>query len=222
MSPTIHELLQEAIAQHQTKKFKKGLKTAEKARKKSMKEGDKASAIEALRIMGDCALNARKFKDAQKLYAELLDEAGPEGNLYYQSAACWGLGQLSLHKMSYFEAVNLFKQGLDFAERVSDGWYSAWNAFGLGIAYRGVGNLEKATHSYKSAIASFETMNQTGFIEWVKRALSELGDDTPGEVKDDLKIWLCPLCGSKFTTQQAEQLKKGKTTSCEYCGTSVG
>ncbi|MGY5852157.1 MAG: tetratricopeptide repeat protein [Candidatus Thorarchaeota archaeon] len=221
MSPSPQELLDEARQYHQASQFKKGMKTAEKARKNARKEGDSAAAIEGLRIMADCALNAREMKKAKEYYEELIREAAPDTNAFYLSAASWGIGQIALHKMSYHEAISVFKQGLQYAESIADQWYTAWNSFSLGNAQRGIGNLDDAIAYLKKATSTFKAMNQPSFAAWVDRVLDDLGSVSPTSTTD-LEIWLCPLCGSKFDIQEAELLKKGKIVSCEYCGTSVG
>lgn len=219
MSPTPEELLHEAVRLHQTSDYKKGLKTAEKARNKFLKEGLPARAIEALRVMGDCALNARDLKKAQKLYNQLYDEAMATSNFFHQSAAYWGLGQVCSHKMDYGKAKTTFETGLKLAQQIADNWYTAWNAFGLGNAYRGLGKLDDAKTMYNTSLNAYRTMNQQTMASWVERALKEVG----GEVTlPESKIWLCPLCGSKYSASQADSLKHGKTVTCDYCGTSVG
>ncbi len=75
MSPSGEEHLQKAVSCHQASDFKKGIKEAEKARKKFQKEGRTDRAVEALRVMGDCTLNARDLKKAQKIYESLLQDA---------------------------------------------------------------------------------------------------------------------------------------------------
>ena len=221
MSPSTQELLDEASQHHRDSNFKKGLKTAQKARKKARKDGDDASAIEALRIMADCALNARDMEKARDLYSELIREAAPGDNKFYLAAASWGLGQLALHQMSYHEAISLLRQGLDYAESISDEWYTAWTAFSLGNAQRGIGNLDNAHVLLEKASSTFKAMNQPAFAAWVDHVLAELGDTIP-TITDDLSIWLCPMCGSKLDTRQVESLKKKKVIVCEYCGSSIG
>ncbi|MHA1638015.1 MAG: tetratricopeptide repeat protein [Candidatus Thorarchaeota archaeon] len=219
MSPTPEELLAEAVRLFQAKDFKNGLKNAENARKKFLKEGLPARAIEALRVMGDCALNARDLKKAHKLYTQLYEDASATSNFFHQSAAYWGLGQVSSHKMDYGKAKTAFETGLKLAQQIADNWYTAWNAFGLGNAYRGLGQLDDARTMYNTSLGAFKTMNQQTMVSWVERALKEVG----GEVKlPEVKVWLCPLCGSKYSASQADTLKRGKTVTCEYCGTSVG
>jgi len=220
MSPSPEELLAEAVRLHQASDFKKGLKKAEEARKKFLKEGLPARAIEALRVMGDCAVNARDLKKAQKLYGHLLAEAANTSNIFHQSAAQWGLGQVASHKMDYRGAELAFSAGLKLAQKIADRWYTGWNAFGLGNAYRGTGRLDEAKVMYNEAVTAFRSMNQDSLVTWVERALNAIGGDVISP--DQPKMWLCPLCGSKFNPNQAKTLKRGRTVTCEYCGTSVG
>ncbi|MBD3404721.1 MAG: hypothetical protein GF411_01140 [Candidatus Lokiarchaeota archaeon] len=219
MSPSGEELLQKAVQLHQSSDFKKGKKTAEKARKQFLKEKNIARATEALRVMADCALNARDLKDAEKLYSELMKEANSMSNLWFQSAAYWGKGQIALHKMDYPTAITSFENGLEKAQSVADKWFTGWNAMGLGIAYRGVGRLADAKKVLQESVKAFQAANQTTFVTWSEKILTEIGGEVP---KPETKVWLCPMCGSKFSSDQADFLKRGKTVTCEYCGTSVG
>jgi len=223
MSPSAEEHLQKAISCHQTSDFKNGVKEAEKARKKFQKEGRDDRAIEALRVMGDCALNARELKDAVKIYNELLAEGVGIANLWYQAAANWGLGQTNLHKMNYAAAMQFFLQGLEQAKSVADNWYTGWNAFGLGTALRGLTRLEESQNNFELALQAFRAANQSTFATWVENTLKEMGADVPDEGHGDaLPIWLCPMCGSKLTMAQGSSLKQGKMTTCRYCGTAIG
>jgi tetratricopeptide (TPR) repeat protein len=223
MSPSGEEHLQEAVRCHQSSDFKKGIKEAEKARKKFQKDGRTDRAMEALRVMGDCTLNARELKKAQKIYADLLQEGADISNLWFQSAANWGLGQIALHKMTYPIAFQHFQRGLEQAQSVADNWYTGWNAFGLGNALRGLARLDEATQSYELALRAFRAGNQSTFIKWVENTLKQMGADVPDEGHSGgLPIWLCPMCGSKLTMQQGTQLKAGRMTTCEYCGTTIG
>lgn len=223
MSPSGEEHLQNAVRMHQASDFKKGIKEAEKARKKFQKEGRTDRAIEALRVMGDCTLNARDLKKAQKIYENLLDEGASISNLWFQAAANWGLGQISLHRMDYAKALQFFQRGLEQAQSVADNWYTAWNAFGLGNALRGLARLNEAENSYQLALQAFRAANQPTFVTWVEKTLKEMGADVPDEgPSDGLPIWLCPMCGSKLTMTQGAALKAGKMTTCEYCGTAIG
>jgi len=215
-------LLQEAIRLHQSSDFKKGLKTAEKARKEFLKDKNPGRAIEALRVMGDCAINARNYKQAQKLYDELLSEAVSTSNLFYQAASCWGIGQLSSHKMNHKEALDSFETGLKIARQIADTWYTGWNAFGMGNASRGLGRLDDAKPLYNEAIEAFQSLNQPNLVTWVERALKDIGGEAAELTPADAKVWLCPMCGSKFSPAQVEVLKKRKSVTCEYCGTTVG
>ena len=223
MSPSGEEHLQKAVSCHQASDFKKGIKEAEKARKKFQKEGRTDRAVEALRVMGDCTLNARDLKKAQKIYESLLQEGASISNLWFQAAANWGLGQISLHKMMYADALQFFQLGLEQAQSVADNWYTAWNAFGLGNALRGLARLEEAKRAYQAALQAFRAANQATFVTWVENTLKEMGADVPDEEHaDGIPIWLCPMCGSKLTMAQGAALKAGKMTVCEYCGTAIG
>jgi len=223
MSPSGEEHLQKAIRCHQTADFKNGIKEAEKARKNFQKEGSIDRAMEALRVMGDCALNARDFKNAEKIYNELLAEGSGISNLWFQAAANWGLGQITLRKMNYAAAMQFFLSGLEQAKSVADNWYIAWNAYGLGNTLRGLARLQEAQQNYELALQAFRTSNQSTFVTWVENTLKELGADVPDEGHGDaLPIWLCPMCGSKLTIAQGSTLKQGKMTTCKYCGTAIG
>ena len=223
MSPTAEEHLQKAIRLHQASDFKKGIKEAESARKKFQKEGRIDRAIEALRVMGDCTLNARELSKAQRIYENLLDEGKSISNLWFQAAANWGLGQICLHKMDYSNAFQYFMTGFDQAKNVADNWYTAWNAFGLGHALRGLARLKDAESYYQQALEAFRKANQPTFVTWVERTLSEIGGDIPDEsTAEDLRIWLCPMCGSRLKAEQAAVLRNGKITTCDYCGTTIG
>ena len=59
---------------------------------------------------------------------------------------------------------------------------------------------------------------------WAEKALQEIGGETEVETgaADEIRIWLCPMCGSKFKQEQVSVLKSRKTTTCEYCGTTDG
>lgn len=219
MSPTPEELLHEAVQNHQASKFDKCIKAAEKARKKFQKAGRVDQAIEALRVMADCTINARDLKKAEKLYQSLLEEGGEMSNPWYQSAAMWGLGEVALHRMDYSTAANFFTTGLEIARSIADKWYAAWNAFGLANALRGLARLDEAKPLLNEAIRGFRALDKATYVSWAERILNAMG----GEVASgESKVWLCPMCGSKFSASQAEQLKKGKIATCEYCNTSVG
>jgi tetratricopeptide (TPR) repeat protein len=223
MSPSAEEHLQKAVSLHQASDFKKGIKEAEQARKKFQKDGRIERAIEALRVMGDCTLNARDLEKAQKIYENLLEEGSSISNLWFQAAANWGLGQIELHRMKYTSAFQYFQLGLEQAQSVADNWYTAWNAFGLGNALRGLAQLDEATKGYQLALQAFRTANHQTFVTWVEKTLKEMGADMPGEGRSDgIPIWLCPMCGSKLTQTQGAALKDGKMTTCEYCGTAIG
>ena len=223
MSPSAEEHLQKAVSMHQASDFKKGIKEAETARKKFQKEGRTDRAIEALRVMGDCNLNARELKKAQKIYENLIEEGASISNLWFQAAANWGLGQISLHTMDYTKALQFFQRGLEQAQSVADNWYTAWNGFGVGNALRGLARLEEAKRAYQVALQAFRSANQPTFVTWVEKTLKEIGAEVPEEDSSDkLRIWLCPMCGSKLTTQKAAALKDGKMATCDYCGTAIG
>ncbi|TFH08880.1 MAG: tetratricopeptide repeat protein [Candidatus Thorarchaeota archaeon] len=219
MSPSAEEHLQNAVRMHQASDFKKGIKEAETARKKFQKEGRTDRAIEALRVMGDCTLNDRDLKNAQKIYENLLDEGASISNLWFQAAANWGLGQISSQKMDYAKALQFFQRGFEQAQGVADNWYTAWNGFGMGNALRGLARLEEAKSAYQVALQAFRKANQPTFVTWVENTLKEIGSEVPQE---GLRIWLCPMCGSKLKTEQAVVLKNGKMTTCDYCGTAIG
>lgn len=223
MSPTPEEHLNNAIRLHQVSDFGKGIKEAENARKKFQKEGRNDRAAEALRVMADCTLNARELKKAEQLYNELLKEGVKVSSFWHQSAASWGLGQVSLHKMNYAVAQQYFKNGLDYAKKIADKWYTAWNAFGLGTALRGLSMIDEAKLLYQEALAAFRAMGQATPAGWVERALSEIGADALADMPSgEVRLWLCPMCGSKFNPQQASALRSGKMATCEYCGTTAG
>lgn len=223
MSPSAEEHLQEAIRLHQVSDFKKGLKEAEKAREKFQKDGRIDRAVESLRVMGDCTLNVHDLKKAETIYLDLSKEGQKLSNKWFQSAASWGLGQIALHRMDYHFAIQQFQRGLDLAKSISDKWYTAWNAFGLGNALRGISRANEAKEAYHHALGAFRDLNKTTFITWAEKALAQIGAEVPttGAV-GDIRIWLCPLCGSKFNTDQAIALKNGKMTTCQYCGTTAG
>jgi tetratricopeptide (TPR) repeat protein len=223
MSPSGEEHLQKAVSCHQAADFKKGIKEAENARKKFQKEGRTDRAAEALRVMGDCTLNARELGNAQKIYENLLEEGASISNMWFQSAANWGLGQIALHKMQYSTAHQFFQLGLQQAQSIADNWYTAWNAFGLGNSLRGLARLDEATNIYEQALQAFRAANQPTFVTWIENTLKEMGADVPDEGHGDrIPIWLCPMCGSKLTQIQGASLKKGKMTTCKYCGTALG
>ncbi|MFW9788075.1 MAG: tetratricopeptide repeat protein [Candidatus Thorarchaeota archaeon] len=224
MSPTPDELLQEAARLHSLSDFKKGMKTAEKARKKFQKEGRLDRAIEALRVMGDCVVNTHELKKAEKLYNELWKEGVELSNKWYQAAAHWGLGQVAFRGMNYPAAVNHFEQGLDLARSIADKWYIAWNAFGFALALRGLGRVAEARPLLQEAVSVFKDLDQPSAQSWAEKALQEIGGETEVEpgTTDEIRIWLCPMCGSKFKAEQVSALKSKRTTTCEYCGTTAG
>ncbi|MFW9966979.1 MAG: tetratricopeptide repeat protein [Candidatus Thorarchaeota archaeon] len=219
MTPSPEELLQEAVQNHKASRFDKCIKAAEKARKKFQKEGRVDQAIEALRVMADCTVNARDLKKARKLYKNLIEEGAEMSNLWYQSAANWGLGEVALHRMDYFSAATYFQSGLDIARSIADKWYAAWNAFGLANALRGMARLDEAKPLLNEAIEGFRAIDQSTYVSWVERVLNDMRGEV---ITAEAKVWLCPMCGSKFGAEQAGQLKSGELVTCEYCGTSVG
>ncbi len=216
------EYLQQAVQLHSTREFKKGFKSAENARKKFVKEKNLGRAMEALRVMGDCTINLRDLKKAKELYDQLLVEALGMKNLFYQAAALWGLGQVASHQMNHPDATHFFQRGLELARSIGDNWYTGWNAFGLANSLRGMGRLDEARPLLNDALSSFNAMNQSTLVSWVERVLGEIGGESASVPTDGTKMWLCPMCGSKFTQSQANELKRGKTATCEYCGTTVG
>jgi tetratricopeptide (TPR) repeat protein len=222
MSPEPEELLKEAVSLHQTSKFDKCIKAAEEARKKFQKHGQIDRATEALRVMADCTLNARNMKKAAKIYDELYHEGVKIDNYWYQSAAKWGLGQVALRRLDYRAAITLFEEGLHFARRIADAWYTAWNAMGLASAYRGTGRLEEAKSLLEEVVTNFKKIDQPTYVEWAEKALVDIGGELTTETPDELQPYLCPMCGSRFKARQAASLRKGKLTTCEYCGTAVG
>ncbi|MHA1964494.1 MAG: tetratricopeptide repeat protein [Candidatus Thorarchaeota archaeon] len=224
MTPTPEELLQESSRLHSVAEFKKGMKTAEKARKKFQKAGRVDRAIEALRIMGDCVVNMHELKKAEKLYNELLEEGLGISNKWYQAASHWGLGQVSFRRMDYPNAVKHFEKGLELARSIADKWYVAWNAFGLALALRGLARLTEARPLLQEAITVFNELDQTSTQSWAEKALQEISGETEVEqdALDEIRIWLCPMCGSKFNGEQVSDLKSRKIITCEYCGTISG
>ncbi|MFX0108847.1 MAG: tetratricopeptide repeat protein [Candidatus Hodarchaeota archaeon] len=222
MSPEPEEHLQEAVQLHQTSKFDKCIKAAEKARKKFQKSGQIARATEALRVMADCTINALNLKKAHKLYEELLRDGIKIDNYWYQSAAQWGLGQVSLRKMDYSSAAGSFEKGLYLARKIPDKWYIAWNAFGLANALRGMNRIDEARTLLQESIGAYRELGQDMYVSWAEHALSEIGGELHPEPSSDVRVWLCPMCGSSFNLELAVNLRSGKMVTCEYCGTSVG
>jgi tetratricopeptide (TPR) repeat protein len=218
MSSKAEKDLQKAYAHHRSGEFKKGMKSAEKARKRFLKEKLTDRALEALRVMADCAVNARDMQKATNLYTQLLEEGEENDMVFFQAAANWGLGEVAAHRMDYEVASIHFETGLGLARRIADKWFTAWNAFGLGKAYRGIGRIEDSRIALTEALNVFNDLNENRFVTWVDKLLKDMG----GEVPTDEKVWLCPMCGSRLTREQAESLSSGKIVTCEYCGTSVG
>ena len=92
------------------------------------------------------------------------------------------------------------------------------------MALRGLGRLVEARPLLQEAIAAFKELNQSSAQSWAEKALQEIGGETEVETgaADEIRIWLCPMCGSKFKQEQVSVLKSRKTTTCEYCGTTAG
>lgn len=223
MSPTSEEHLSNAVRLHQVSDFKKGIKEAETATRKFQKEGKNERAVESLRVMADCTLGAQELKSAENLYKQLFLDGVRISSFWYQSAASWGLGQISLHRMNYPAAQQYFRSGLDLAKKIADKRYAAWNAFGLGTALRGLARLDEAKLLYQEALTQFRTMSQAAPASWVERAPSEIGAEALAEGSaGEVRVWLCPMCGSKFNPSQASALRSGKIATCEYCGTTAG
>ena len=68
------------------------------------------------------------------------------------------------------------------------------------MAQRGLARLSEARPLLQEAIAIFKELNQTAAQSWAEKALTEIGGETEvgaGEA-DEIRIWLCPMCGSKF------------------------
>jgi len=42
------------------------------------------------------------------------------------------------------------------------------------------------------------------------------------DLKERLSAYLCPMCGSKLTLENVEDLKKGKIVRCPFCNVSIG
>jgi hypothetical protein len=42
------------------------------------------------------------------------------------------------------------------------------------------------------------------------------------DLKERLSAYLCPMCGSKLTLENVEELKKGKVVCCPFCDVSIG
>ncbi|NWF95537.1 MAG: tetratricopeptide repeat protein [Candidatus Thorarchaeota archaeon] len=213
--------LKEALDLFGRREYKKAAKAAEKAQKKFEKDGLHARAIEAQRVMADSLLNARDLKEASRVYESMLKTSQARSMVSYQAAACWGLGEIAAFGMDYAKAVSHFKLGLDLARKIADKWYTAWNGFGLGKAYRGTGKLTEAREVLTEARDLFREQNQSVYAGWVEHLLGEIGGEVSSR-KGEAKIWLCPMCGSKYPAETAQRLSAGKMVTCEYCGTTVG
>ncbi|MCF2136919.1 MAG: hypothetical protein K9W43_06695 [Candidatus Thorarchaeota archaeon] len=220
--PTSQEHLEEARTLHGRGEFKKGMKEALKARKKFLKEDQQGQATEALRVMADCTLNQHDFQEAKRLYKELLEEAHTVHATYYEAAANWGLGEIANHQMNYRKAAIYFELGLHHARSVSDKWFVAWNAFGLGKALRGQGKASEAIPYLQEGKKLFLELGHAAYASWVEKMLDEMGGDEIATAEREVRIWLCPLCGSKFNQNEAQAILTGKMATCQYCGTTVG
>ncbi len=220
--PTPQEHLDEARTLHGRGDFKKGMKAAQKARKKFLKDDQPGQAREALRVMADCALNQHDFGEAKRLYKELIEEAKSAETPFYEAAGNWGLGETACHQMDYRGAIAYFEMGLKHAKSVGDKWYTAWNAFGLGKAYRGIGEAGKAIPFLKEAKRIFKELGHATFVTWIDKILGEIGDDKKATDDEEVRIWLCPICGSKLQKDTVEELLTGDLVSCQYCGTTIG
>jgi tetratricopeptide (TPR) repeat protein len=216
------QLLQKAVQLFSAAKFKEAFKSSEQARALFQKAGQRDRAMEALRVMADSALNSRDTSQAAKLYQDLNKEGTSASSSFYQSAAQWGMGQIALRKMDYSSAAVSFKSGLDLSKKTGDKWYSAWNALGLATAYRGTGQAADARGLLQGAASDFRSIGQPKYASWADKILTEIGGTTVAQPSKEPKPWLCPMCGSKLTADQADSLRSGKLITCEYCGTPIG
>ncbi|MEM2142886.1 MAG: hypothetical protein QXS20_07005 [Candidatus Thorarchaeota archaeon] len=217
------EHLQESYRLFSARDFKKAGKAAEKAFKEFSKHGPESRALESLRVMADSALNAREMKTARSLYEDLLKRASVRNMPFYQAAANWGLGESSLFEMDYARATSHFKTGLEQASSISDAWYTAWNAFGLGKSYKGGGDPTSSRRYLQQARSGFASQNQPTYVAWVDHMLGELGTSAAATSSGvETRVYQCPICGSRFNVQQAQDFIVGKLVSCEYCGAAVG
>lgn len=221
MSPP-EDSLRDAYRFFGARDFKKAEKAAEKARKDFTKQGLDARALEALRVMGDCALNARDLKTAKLYYDELMRESQKRAAAFFQAAASWGLGEVSSYRMDYATASSHFQSGLEQAKSIQDKWYMAWNSLGLGTTLRGLGKLDQAKSYLNTAMSLFREQNQDTYTGWAERALREIGGEISSKTPREAKIYLCPMCGGKYDLRKAELLSNGKMVTCDYCGTTVG
>ena len=174
--------------------------------------------------MGDCVVNTHELKKAKKIYTELLEEGVSISNKWYQAAAQWGLGQVAFRRMDYTTAVKHFETGLELARSIGDKWYIAWNALGLALALRGLAHLNESRLLLQEAIKLFQEIEQTTAQSWAEKALQDISGEIEADpdAVDEIRIWLCPMSGSKYKEEQVLILKSGKMTTCEYCGTTAG
>ncbi len=212
----------EAYELHRKGHFKKGFKAAKKAMTKFQKDGLTARALEARRVMADCAINMRDLKTAETLYEDLVRDSRVQQIPFFEAAGSWGLGEVASHRMDYRSASATVERGLSVAERIADRWFTAWNAFGLGKAYRGLGRTADARSHLGRALDIARAEGWTNLVLWVERVLSEIGGDTPVSDAGPDRLWLCPMCGSKLNRDQVQLLLEKNITSCEYCGTTIG
>ncbi|TFG06650.1 hypothetical protein EU538_09950 [Candidatus Thorarchaeota archaeon] len=222
MSGKGDKYLDEAYSQFQAGEYKKSKEKAEKARKVFEKEGLVARSAEALRVMADAALNMRDMKKASKLYGNLMNMARSKNIAMYQAAASWGFGEIASYQMDYESAAGHFEAGFQAAKNVASNWFIAWNAFGLAKAYRGLGRLDETRPLLEEAQNLFAALNQPTYVSWVERLADEINVDIGAGQPSESRVWLCPVCGSKYSLGMAELLSRGKKVTCEYCGTTVG
>ncbi len=222
MSQDGEKHLQQSYTLFQAGDYKKSREHAEKARKRFKKEGLVARAAEALRVMADSYLNLRDLKKAEGYYGELMDLARANNLGMYRAAASWGLGEIASYHMDYDSAAKHYHEGLEEARRVASKWYIAWNSFGLAKAYRGLGRLDEIRPLLSEARDIFSSLNHTTYVEWVEKLAEEVSVDITKGQPSDMRVWLCPVCGSKYDVEMAENLSRGKKVTCQYCGTTVG
>ncbi len=219
--PTPEEHLEEARALHGRGEFKKGMKAAQKARKKFLKEEQRGQATEALRVMADCTLNQHDLKEAKRLYKELLEEASVAHATMYEAAAYWGLGEIANHQMDYQKATRHFELGLRQARSAADRWFTAWNAFGLGKSLRGLGRAAEAIPHLREARKIFLELGHAAYASWIDKMLGDMETDDVSTKDSEVRIWLCPMCGSKYSQNEAQDILTGKMVTCQYCGTTI-
>ncbi len=217
------EYLREARELHRKGEYKKGLKAARKARKRFLKAGDYLNAAEALRIMADCALNGGDINEAKRLYKELLEEGTGASLPHLESAGNWGLGEAAIHHMDFQTAEAHFRLGLQQARDSSNMWFIAWNSFGLAKALRGMGRVKEALALLDEAERLFVRLGMAEYAAWTKKMRDEMSAEKDATVPEqELRVWLCPMCGCRFAPDVAKRLSSGEVVTCQYCGTSVG